>query len=86
MRVCARSEFHVGQQVTHIDTVNKVAKTDAGHTYEYDICVIATGSDAGMPPYCDTDRGKRTKGVFVYRNIGKSERDSSPPEPKSSIG
>jgi nitrite reductase (NAD(P)H) len=68
------SEFHVGEQVTHIDTEKKVATTDNGSTYTYDICVIATGSDAGMPPYCDLDRGKRTKGVFVYRNIADLEK------------
>lgn len=64
------SEFHVGEQVTYIDTEKKLVTSTKGQ-YEYDICVIATGSDAGMPPYCDTERGRRTKGVFVYRNIGK---------------
>ena len=81
--------------MTSIDHENKIAKTDTGHEYEYDICVvstpahplldalaeltdvssslqIATGSDAGMPPYCSVERGKKTKGVFVYRNIGQS--------------
>lgn len=65
----ADSEFHVGEQVTYIDTEKKVVTSTKGQ-YAYDICVIATGSDAGMPPYCDTERGRRTKGVFVYRNIG----------------
>ena len=64
------SQFHVGEQVTYIDTEKKLVTSTKGQ-YEYDICVIATGSDAGMPPYCDTERGRRTKGVFVYRNIGE---------------
>lgn len=64
----------MGQQVTHIDTANKTASTDTGHTYHYDICVIATGSDAGMPPYCPQERAKKTKGVFVYRNIADLEK------------
>ncbi|KAL7410257.1 NADPH nitrite reductase [Mrakia frigida] len=68
-----RFEFYVGQQVVLIDHEKKIAHTDTGHQYEFDICVIATGSDAGMPPYCSFDRGKKTKGVFVYRNISDLE-------------
>lgn len=68
-----RFEFHVGEQVTHIDTEAKVATVNSGARYEFDLCVIATGSDAGMPPYCTTERGKQTKGVFVYRNIADLE-------------
>lgn len=36
-----RFEFHVGQQVTHIDTERKVATTDSGAQYEFDICVVS---------------------------------------------
>lgn len=35
---------------------------------------IATGSDAGMPPYCSVERGRKTQGVFVYRNIADLEK------------
>lgn len=68
------SEFHTGELVTSLDTSAKIAHTDSGTEYSYDICVITTGSDAGMPPYCPTDRGKKTKGVFVYRNIADLEK------------
>lgn len=30
---------------------------------------IATGSDAGMPPYCSIERGRKTQGIFQYRSI-----------------
>jgi NAD(P)H-nitrite reductase large subunit len=35
---------------------------------------IATGSEAGMPPYCSVERGRKTQGVFVYRNIADLEK------------
>ncbi|KAJ9104552.1 hypothetical protein QFC21_002049 [Naganishia friedmannii] len=38
-------QFHVGEQVTYVDTEKKIVTSTKGQ-YEYDICVIATGSDA----------------------------------------
>ncbi len=89
------SEFHTAEQVIHIDTEKKIVETNRT-TYEYDICVIATGSNAGFPSYCESrrrgqvaksgdlikrntfhsgsaERAKRTRGIFVYRNIADLE-------------
>jgi hypothetical protein len=38
------SEFHIGQQVTLIDHVNKVARTQDGQEYPFDICVVSRPS------------------------------------------
>jgi nitrite reductase (NAD(P)H) len=47
--------------------------TDKNRTIPYDICVLATGSMAILPPYISTERAKRIRGVFVYRNIADLE-------------
>lgn len=31
--------------------------------------MVATGSDAGLPPYVSPERAKAVKGIFVYRSI-----------------
>jgi nitrite reductase (NAD(P)H) len=46
-----------------------IITTSKGRTIQYDICVLATGSIAGLPPYLTEKRARETKGVFVYRNI-----------------
>jgi nitrite reductase (NAD(P)H) len=47
--------------------------TDRNRIIPYDICVLATGSVAILPPYIATERAKQTRGVFVYRNIADLE-------------
>jgi nitrite reductase (NAD(P)H) len=61
--------FHVGEQVVSVDHVTHTVTTDKDRTIAYDICVLATGSNAGLPPYISQERAQRTRGVFVYRNI-----------------
>lgn len=61
--------FHLGEQVTHIDHEAHVVTTAKGRVFSYDLCVLATGSDASLPPYMPSERAKRVQGVFVYRNI-----------------
>ncbi|WVW80433.1 nitrite reductase [NAD(P)H], large subunit [Kwoniella bestiolae CBS 10118] len=65
--------FHIGEQVTHIDSENKVVKTSKSNEFKYDILVLATGSVASLPPYMTTERAKTVKGVFVYRSIADLE-------------
>jgi nitrite reductase (NAD(P)H) len=65
----SRFTFHLGEQVISIDTQGHRIFTDQGHAYQYDVCVLATGSGAGLPPYVSMERKTKTKGVFVYRSI-----------------
>ncbi|KAG8783500.1 hypothetical protein FRC12_019663 [Ceratobasidium sp. 428] len=64
-----RFVFHVGEQVTKLDHENQCVKTSKGRTIPYDICVLATGSEASLPPYVTPYLTPRTRGIFVYRNI-----------------
>jgi len=45
--------------------------TSKGHSFKYDKCILATGSDAGLPPYEMSEKAMKTRGVFVYiyRNV-----------------
>ncbi|KAK0568798.1 hypothetical protein OC861_001575 [Tilletia horrida] len=61
--------YHTNDLVTDINHQQKQIKTSAGHSFDYDICVIATGSDAALPPYVSKIRFDRIAGAFVYRNI-----------------
>ncbi|KAK4702458.1 nitrite reductase (NAD(P)H), partial [Phenoliferia sp. Uapishka_3] len=65
--------FHIGEQVTAIDTVNKSVHTSKDNDFKYDILVLATGSGAGLPPYLSQERADKVKGVFVYRNVADLE-------------
>lgn len=44
-------------------------KTLKNNKLDYDVCVLATGSDAALPPYVSRERHYKTEGTFVYRNI-----------------
>ena len=61
--------FHTSDPVLAIDGVNRQVKTQKGHSIGYDVCVLATGSDAALPPYVSRERFHKTTGAFVYRNI-----------------
>ena len=61
--------YHTSDQVTAIDAENKIVRTKKGNEIRYDECILATGSDASLPPYITRDRFYQTKGTFVYRTI-----------------
>jgi nitrite reductase (NAD(P)H) len=61
----SRFEFHLDEAVVSISPSTHTITTSSGRTVTYDICVLATGSEATMPAYVDHN----VKGVFVYRNI-----------------
>ncbi|CAK5272257.1 unnamed protein product [Mycena citricolor] len=61
--------YFLGETVTSISPEEHVVTTSKGRAFRYDKCVLATGSSAGLPPYVSHDEMRRTKGVFVYRNI-----------------
>jgi len=58
-------ELRCDESVTAIDHDNKRVSIASGQTHGYDYLVIATGSNAFVPPIS----GKEKKGVFVYRTI-----------------
>ncbi|KAJ9474001.1 Rieske domain-containing protein [Pseudozyma hubeiensis] len=61
--------YHTSDQVTGIDAENKIVRTEKGNEIKYDECILATGSDASLPPYITRERFCQTKGSFVYRTI-----------------
>ncbi|KAF8599087.1 nitrite reductase [Ceratobasidium sp. AG-I] len=61
--------FHVGEQVTSLDHAGRFVITSKGRTINYDLCVLATGSEASLPPYVTPETTPRTRGLFVYRSI-----------------
>ena len=67
------SLFRVGEQVISVNHAEHTVVTDKNRTIPYDICVLATGSMATLPPYMSTERAKQTRGVFVDRNIANLE-------------
>ncbi|KAF5373008.1 hypothetical protein D9758_001490 [Tetrapyrgos nigripes] len=58
-------EFHIGETCTQIDAEAHTVITDKGRRVKYDYCVVASGSNASLPPYTKLS----VPGVFVYRNI-----------------
>ena len=65
--------YHTSDQVIGIDSESKHVKTQKGHEIQYDVCVLATGSDAALPPYISRERFQSIRGAFVYRNISDLE-------------
>ncbi|EST08074.1 BFD-like [2Fe-2S]-binding domain protein [Kalmanozyma brasiliensis GHG001] len=61
--------YHTSDGVTSIDAEKKVVRTEKGKEFHYDECVLATGSDASLPPYITKDKFWNTKGTFLYRTI-----------------
>ncbi|KAN0061889.1 hypothetical protein ACQY0O_005883 [Thecaphora frezii] len=61
--------YHTSDPVVAIDAQAKVIKTAKGVEVEYDECILATGSNAALPPYISRKRFFETKGTFVYRSI-----------------
>jgi nitrite reductase (NADH) large subunit len=58
-------EIHIKDKVVTIDRNAKTVNSAKGVTCSYDKIVMATGSDAFLPPI----PGKEKDGVFVYRTI-----------------
>ncbi|BGP40530.1 hypothetical protein JCM10449v2_004492 [Rhodotorula kratochvilovae] len=68
-----RFAYSTGERVTEIDPVHKNIFTSKGNVYQYDLLVMATGSNGALPPYVSPEEAARTKGVFVYRNVADLE-------------
>ncbi|PWZ01235.1 putative nitrite reductase [Testicularia cyperi] len=61
--------YHTSDPVVSIDAENKLVKTQKGIEFDFDECILATGSDAALPPYISRSQFFATKGTFVYRTI-----------------
>ena len=61
--------YHTADTVVALDSATKCVTTASGHIYKYDECILATGSDAALPPYLSRERFSTTKGAFVYRTL-----------------
>jgi len=64
-----RFRYHLSETVTSLSSDEHLVYTSKGRSFRYDKCVLATGSNAGLPPYMSPDKVEKTRGVFVYRNI-----------------
>ncbi|GAA5939388.1 uncharacterized protein JCM15063_004507 [Sporobolomyces koalae] len=67
-----RFSYSIGEKVVEIDRQLKCVRTSKGNVYQYDVLVLATGSNGALPPYAQS-RAPQMKGVFVYRNIADLE-------------
>ena len=63
--------YHVNTKVTKIDPTRKSISCSDGTEIDYDILVLATGSDAILPRYLPNHDAK---GIFVYRNVEDLEK------------
>ncbi|KAI0695733.1 nitrite reductase [Cytidiella melzeri] len=61
----SRFEFFLNEAVISLQPDKHTVTTSTGRMISYDICVLATGSEATVPSFVD----RKIKGVFVYRNI-----------------
>ncbi|KAF8189889.1 nitrite reductase [Mycena galopus ATCC 62051] len=61
--------YFLGETVTSVSPEEHLVRTSKGHVLKYDKCILATGSDAGLPPYVTPAKAAKINGVFVYRNI-----------------
>lgn len=61
--------YHTQDPVVSIDAESKLVRTRKGLEFTYDACILATGSDASLPPYISREKFFSTKGTFVYRTI-----------------
>ncbi|KAJ7512051.1 nitrite reductase [Mycena galericulata] len=61
--------YFLSETVTSVSPETHLVHTSKGHVFKYDKCILATGSNAGLPPYVTPEQVARTSGVFVYRNI-----------------
>ena len=57
--------LRLGVRVTAVDPVNRLLKSDDGSTTPYDKLLIATGSNAFLPPISGLDK----ENVFTFRNL-----------------
>ncbi|KAK9708258.1 hypothetical protein K7432_009744 [Basidiobolus ranarum] len=65
-------EVHLGDLVEEIDTVGQRIRANKSGWVNYDICVIATGSSAAVPP--GVPPMDSVGGIFVYRTLEDLEK------------
>ena len=57
--------LRLGVRVTDVDPVNRIIKGDDGSATSYDKLLLATGSNAFLPPISGLDK----ENVFTFRNL-----------------
>ncbi|GLB33513.1 putative BFD-like [2Fe-2S] binding domain containing protein [Lyophyllum shimeji] len=72
--VSGRLVYQTDSLVEQINSEERKIHTNKGLQISYDICVLATGSHAALPPYVSPSRAQSTGGVFVYRTVADLDR------------
>ncbi len=57
--------LHLGEKVSGVDSANRIVTTEKGYSFDYDLLLLATGSNPFIPPI----DGVKKKGVYVFRNM-----------------
>ena len=57
--------LRLGEKVADVDTREKRITTEKGYSFDYDLLLLATGSNPFIPPI----EGVKKKGVYVFRNM-----------------
>ena len=70
----SRLQYHLSETVISLSPSEHTLLTSNDRTIQYDHCVLATGSFACLPEYLTKEQVEKTKGVFVYRNVGDLEK------------
>ncbi len=63
--------LHAGRRIVLVDSASRFVVDDTGIAHDYDELVLATGSDAYVPPVkgMRDEAGRFKSGVFVFRTI-----------------
>ncbi len=61
--------LHLGEKIIDVDSSNKRVTSDKGHSFDYDLLLLATGSNPFIPPI----DGTRKNGVYVFRNMADTQ-------------
>ncbi len=59
----------LGTKIVDVDAKNKRVETDRGAAFDYDLLLLATGSNAFVPPM----EGLGKEGIFTFRNMADTE-------------
>ncbi len=62
--------LHLGEKIIEVDAGMKRVTSDRGFAFDYDLLLLATGSNPFIPPI----EGVRKKGVYVFRNMADTRQ------------
>jgi nitrite reductase (NADH) large subunit len=61
--------LHLAEKIVEVDSKNKLIYTEKGYSSDYDLLLLATGSNPFIPPIDGTHK----KGVYVFRNLADAK-------------